>query len=234
MDASFTARNRTYLTLAVIFVCSLLAAVLFHFFPVGVVGDLAAIPSVVALLGALFQLSRDSIAHERAVQLEETRNRLTVGATSHMASVAFDKHVSFCEEYVAEVFSALETLYRKGPHEGILQNAGGLYGIRKKWAVWLTPEIERALEQFETKLRTIGANAQVVAQVPGEQDAIREMFSEFAAVLGSRHGFAKWAGKPVPQEYAIDAVISGLRKVLGIDELTQMRSALVARATEKP
>jgi hypothetical protein len=61
---------------------------------------LAGLPAIAALFAALFQLSRDSIAFDRSVRLEEAKNRFTVGATSHMAIVAFDKHVQFCEEYV--------------------------------------------------------------------------------------------------------------------------------------
>jgi hypothetical protein len=36
-------------------------------------------------------------------QLEEFRNRFALGATSHMANVAFDKYVEFCEEYMKNV-----------------------------------------------------------------------------------------------------------------------------------
>ena len=54
--------NRTkYLGLAIIFLASLAAATFFHFFPVGVVGDLAGIPAIAALFGALFLLARDSM-----------------------------------------------------------------------------------------------------------------------------------------------------------------------------
>ena len=53
-------------------------------------------------------------AHE--IEMEEAKNRFTVGAASHMANVAFDKHVQFCEAYSGEMFSALTTLFARGPH----------------------------------------------------------------------------------------------------------------------
>src|SRR5260370_26917350 len=144
-----------YATLTIVFAASLLAGVFFHFFPVGIVGDLAGIPAIAALFGALFLLSRDSIAYDRSVRLGEAKNRFTVGATSHMANVAFDKHVQFCEEYTAEVNRTLTFLFRRGPHGDVLQHANALADIRTNWTVWLTPEIETQLIRFEGALRTI-------------------------------------------------------------------------------
>ena len=148
-----------------------------------------------------------------------------------MANVVFDKHVEYCEKYVAEVFETLTTLFRRGPHEEALTHAASLYRIRQAWTIWLTPEIESELEQFEASVRKIGANAHLVAMAPGEQGAIKEMFAEFAAVFGSKYGFDKWNGEDVAQDHAIEAVIIHLRSVLGIDELTRLRSDLVRRAT---
>lgn len=172
------------------------------------------------------------LARAHTAQMEEAKNRFTLGATSHMASVAFDKHVQFSEKYVAEVFATLETLFRKGPHQDALQHAYTLVGIRREWAVWLTPEIEAVLEKFEAAIRSIGADAQLVAAVPGEQDAINEMFAEFAEVFGAKYGFKAWKGKAVSEEYAIETVIVALRNVLGISELTELRSALVRHAMD--
>lgn len=224
-------RRAIYTALAVIFAASIGSAAFFHSFPLRVVGDLAGIPAVLALFGALFQLARDSLAFERSVRLEEARNRFTVGATSHMADVAFDKHVEFCEQYVEEMFTTLENLFRKGPSEDALQHASSLYGIRKARAVWLTPEIEADLERFEAALRKIGANAQLLKMVPGTPEAIKEMFSEFAHVFGAKYGFKQWAGEPVTQERTIEAVIVSLRKILGIDELTRLRGELIKSAS---
>jgi hypothetical protein len=220
-----------YIGLAVIFLCSLLAAAFFHYFPSGVVGELASIPAISALFGALFQLSRDSIAHDRAMRLEEARNRFTVGATSHMANLAFDKHVQFCEEYTVGVYNALETLFTHGPHQEVLQDANALSDKRTKWAIWLTPEIETKLEHFESALRTIGAQAWLLAELRADEnrnEAIKQAYGTFAAVMG----WDEWQGLPVTKGIAAVKIIDGLRDTLGIKELTQLRTALVKRAFE--
>ena len=76
-----------------------------------------------------------------------------------MANIAFDKHVLFCEKYIAGVNGALDTLFRRGPHEDVLKDADTLFNLRRNWVLWLTPEIEAGLVNFEGALRKIGANA---------------------------------------------------------------------------
>ena len=49
-------------------------------------------------------------------------------------------------------------------------------------------------------------------------------------MLGEKHGFTAWEGRPVTKESSIEAVIAALRKVLGTDKLTELRSVLVERA----
>jgi hypothetical protein len=49
------------------------------------------------------------------------------------------------------------------------------------------------------------------------------MFGQFAEVVG----LARWEGKEITGEGAVSTVIRKLRKVLGIDELTQLRTELV-------
>jgi hypothetical protein len=192
------------------------------------VSDLAAVPAIGALFGALFQLARDSLAHERSLRLEEGKNSFTVGATSHMADVAFDKHVQFCEEYTAELYRALSTLFRMGPNKAVLEHASKLPEIRRKWAVWVTPELEAELVKFEDALCEIGADAWLVGEVPGEAASISRMFSRFAEVVG----LPAWRGKVITKDLAITTAVTKLRQVLGTAELTQLRSELIKRAAE--
>lgn len=60
----------------------------------------AAVPGVGALLNVLFQLWKDERAHERAVELLHRQQDFALATASHMANVAYDKHVMFCEAYV--------------------------------------------------------------------------------------------------------------------------------------
>jgi hypothetical protein len=223
--------KNTYLGWTIVFVASLGAVAVFHYFPVSIVGDLAGVPAIAALFGALFQLSRDRIAFERSVRMEEAKNRFTVGAMSHMADVAFDKHVSFCEEYTTAVYHAMTTLFRRGPHEEALVEAGALADIRIKWDIWLAPEVTTELGKFEGALRKIGANAMLLRDLRADEhrtEAIQEAYGTFAEVMG----FETWQGKAVTKERTVEKVVEKLRKVLGVGELTHLRSELVERASQ--
>ena len=98
--------------------------------------------------------------------------------------------------------------------------------IERKYAVWLTPPIEKELEPFERALRTIGANAFTLEQAPGEGKYIEEMYSTFAKVIG----LPEWDREPLTGELTVVAVIDKLRRVLGTEELSRLRGELVARA----
>src|SRR5260370_23465685 len=117
-------KAKYYWALAIVFLASLGLIVLFHFFPTWhVVSDLAGMSAIASLFGALFQLARDRMAFDRSMRLDENRNRFTIGATSHMASVAFDKHASFSEEYVTEMQSTLTNLFNLGPRPEVMEHA---------------------------------------------------------------------------------------------------------------
>ena len=190
---------------------------------------LAGIPLVGSLVAALVQILRDQAAHERAMLILAEQNRFSLGASSHMASVAFDKHVQFSEEYAEEVHKALTTLFREGPTPEVLQHTGALYRLQQKYAVWLTSELEKDLETFESALRRIGANAgYVYGTSSGEhrQQKLDAMYQTFAQVMG----FEEWQGQPLTDELAVSMLIRRLRAILGTEELTEMRSAIVAKA----
>lgn len=223
---------KIYAALGIIFVASLVSVVFFHFFPVWIIGDLAAIPALVALFGALFQLFRDDVAHHRALGFEGAKNRFTVGATSHMANVAFDKHVQFCEEYVAEMFAALAVLREHGPTDKVRPYSYKLFHLREKWAVWLTPQLEAALEPYERTLARIGVQESIVRQYPeleGRHERIDEMMRLFMEVTGEK----EWNNKPLDSQVATPRIIEGLRTVLGIAALTQLRAELIHTASQR-
>ena len=224
--------KRTYIGLAIVFSLSLCA---FFLVPANreFLETLAGIPLVGALIGALYQLARDQAAHERQLLIAEAGNRFVLGASSHMANVAFDKHVAFCEEYMKEAQDALTTLIRKGPSEEILKHASALYDIRRRCAVWLTAQLEKELEPFEAALREIGASAGYVEATrldPASSEArkqhIGSMFLTFAKVMA----FKEWNGQELSEELAVSAVTRRLRTILGVEELTKLRSSIIVQA----
>jgi hypothetical protein len=123
-----------------------------------------------------------------------------------MATVAFDKHVGFCEEYLEEVYKALSTLIQHGATEEPLDTSRFSL-IRQKWALWLTFEIENKLDQFERRI------AQIIAGVAQEVDA---------------------DGAPVTNERSIAINIADLRGILHTEELTALRNELVMRSSTEP
>lgn len=68
-------------------------------------------PLVVNLVAALFQLVRDDAAHDRARQLQQSKEDFAFGIESHMARIAFDKHVEFCEAYATEPYETIPRLF---------------------------------------------------------------------------------------------------------------------------
>lgn len=197
---------------------------------------LLAIPFVGSLLGVLIQVLRDQAAHERSLLLQETENRFVLGISSHMGNTAFDKHVEFSEAYVREAQAALVTLIREGPSEGALQHGWALSDIRNKYVIWLTSDLEEALNPFEAALREIGANAHYVEAVreskkDGEarSKALEAMYNRFAEVMGLK----EWNGQSLTDELAIAALVRKLRNILGTEELTSLRSSILSKATSE-
>ncbi|MGQ3058218.1 MAG: hypothetical protein ACT6T0_13605 [Nevskia sp.] len=211
-----------------------LAALAYWLLPHGdLLRDLSAIPLVGSLLAVLVQMLRDESNRQHSAILQESQNRFVLAAGSHMASVAFDKHVQFCEEYVAEVQQTLQTLFRKSATDELFRHTRKLQDIQEKYAVWLTPQIESDLELFESALRKMGATAGLIhsgANVDDRQQRITDLYKTLAGVMGKRFFLNGWNGQPVDESVAVTQVIQRLRRVLGTEELTTMRTSLVSRA----
>ena len=182
---------------------------------------LASIPAFGALVSALWQMWRDQVAHERAVELLNREQDFALTTASHMAEVAYDKHVLFCEEYVARVTQGIDDFYHDGSNVEALQFASDLVGIRKKHRTWLTNEIEESLLPFEAAVGKIGAGEQVLAHVPvGEQRTalVESIYRAFGIATGITE-----PETAEEQETTGTKVVEALRDVLGIRELTALR-----------
>jgi hypothetical protein len=144
------------------------------------------------------------IAHLRTILLDDRRNAFSMGSSSHMAEVLFDKHIGFCEEYVEAMSNTLYTLIQEGKKDDTL-DTGNLFGVRRKWALWLSKDIESKLDRFERKIIIIGADAQVWDE-----------------------------NGPLSKDHSIKQEIAELRDILGIEELTNLRHKLVKDSAKKP
>jgi hypothetical protein len=242
-------RAATYCGLAVIFFLGLYVASRPE------VGEFVRIaagtPAICSLLGAFFLLLRDDIAfernllrdeiayertmlrdelaHQRRLKAKDSENTFSIGATSHMANVAFDKHVQFCEEYAAKMAEITDGMFQSGPNVQALSDASALLALRIKWAVWLTSDTEHALEPFEKAVRKVGADAYLLKEVEAFNDrpmVVKRVYSVYADLLG----IEEFDGSKTGSDRTMQAVLEKLRKVLGIRELTELRSRFVERA----
>lgn len=222
---------KVYVFLSVVFLLSLISA---WVLPIGEIQKgIFASPALLALIGAIYKIFRDEAKFEKDVILQDRQQIFSIGAASHMANTAFDKHVDFCEKYMAEVHETIIVMFREGESELALKHAANLADIRKLYAAWLTKEMNQKLEPFEQSLREIGSAAHFVKRTENSkrhQEArarkIDEAFANFCTLMN------------IGEDNIIDGVcdIEEVKEVvksfLGINELTKIREHLISEATK--
>ncbi len=152
-------------------------------------------------------LTNNLIERQKARQskeLQEAQNVFSIGATSHMATVAFDRHVKFCEEYFNEAIQTLNALIKEG-HPRQRSDIRRLSHIRLDCALWLTKETDESLRNFEHGVRKLAGEARI--EVP--------------------------TGDRLSNEGSIEIVIDELKKLLQTEELTDLRKEVIARSSKK-
>ncbi|MCL2920040.1 hypothetical protein [Shewanella litorisediminis] len=193
---------------------------------------IASLPGVAGLAAALFQLIRDHAAHQRNLEIQQGQQLFNLGATSHMANSVFDKHVEFCERYLAEVHQTVVTLTREGPTREALKHAGNLYTLRIEYTAWITPEMDEKLMPFEKAVRKIGANSGLVSALSGEENrdgartkALEEMYDVFSNLMGIGDVKVK------DEDATVVEVKNRVREILQVNELVLIREYLINRAS---
>jgi len=196
-----------------------------------VINDIAVLPGVAALMGMLYQAWRDSTVHERVLELQNKQQDFVLGTASHMAEVAYDKHVAFCEEYVARVLVGFDEMIKDGPTAETFNIGAELRSIRGKHSVWLTKEIEAKLIPVENALVEIGANESILERMT-TGDERSEIVAKIYKIFGQLHGLN---GTTV-EEGSIptkDMIVEDLRKILGINTLTTLRQGTAELALKR-
>lgn len=191
---------------------------------------ITAIPGTGALLAVLYQILRDQMSHERQKELQRRQHFFNLGVTSHMASVAFDKHVEFCEKYISQMDEGLRQLFIEGPNVNALSFARKLSDIRFQFRPWLTEDIMDRILPYEKALIEIGSKARLEEHLPvGEKRTrvIDEMFKTFSDVAGIRD-----EGSNIDEQITTEKIINHLQQVLGIQELTTLRRKVIAEAVK--
>lgn len=222
---------KAYVVLAGVFVLSFGALFLL---PDGheLLHNVVAAPGITALLAALLQLMRDQADYEKQSEAQRREFQFTLGAASHMANAAFDKHADFCEKYMRELHDAVRTLYREGDTPAALEHANKLYLLRQDYATWLTDRINADLDEFESTLRKLGADAHFIRSTTGEEGYAKQRmlridrnFELFSRILGLRNS------DDIQEESLVEALKKKVRSILGVEELTKLREHLIKQAS---
>lgn len=166
-----------------------------------------------------------------------TQNRLiwplqqlfNLGVTSHMANVAFDRHVAFSEQYISRMQKGLTELFQTGPRGESLKICSDLIDIRLSFRAWITEDLETKVMPFEDALRQIGAkNIVLEGLAPGTERTrvVNEMYEIFSDVTGlKREG-------QVDERLAPRRIISHLQDLLEVQQLSRLRRAVVQAAID--
>lgn len=185
-------------------------------------------PAMAAMLAFLAQVWRDQLAYERQQALQGSQQDFTLGVASHMAEVAYTKHLEFCEAYSQKVNEGLHKLVELGPSEYALQLSAELFIIRSTYTVWLSEEIEQQLSPFERALRKIGADMRVATHTPpntARSELLNAVMDPYLLVIGE-----KSPGSEEEAEKTVRQALENLRKLLGTRELTILRDVAIAAA----
>lgn len=196
--------------------------------------NLMSLPGIGALFYALFQILRDDWQHAKNIHLQNKQQDFILSTSSHVAEVAYDKHVSFCEEYIQRVQEGRQEMFRDGASPKMINIGRDLVVIRQKHSAWLTDEIENQLKPFENVLIEIGAKEGYLIRTAGQEiddqkrEIIDKIYKSFGLVLGHE--------KPSNDEEAnlhIDKVIDKIRDILGIKTMTKLRIKATDIALER-
>jgi hypothetical protein len=188
------------------------------------------LPGVGALLAVLYQIVRDQAAHERALELIEKQHLFNLGTTSHMANVAFDKHVQFSEQYITKMQQGLTELFQNGPTKESLKFYGDLVDIRRSFLAWITKDLKGRITPFEDALYKIGASNIILDSLPvGEARSreVEQMYQIFSDVLGLPKEKVSLDERVAPER-----ILSHLQHLLGVEHLSRLRAAVIKQAID--
>jgi hypothetical protein len=182
---------------------------------------LISLPGVGALFYTLLQLFRDDWQH---ALLQNKQQDFILSTSSHVADVAYDKHVLFCEAYIQRIQKGRQELFREGASPLAMSIGRDLVVIRQEHSAWLTDEIESQLKPFENALIEIGAQEHYLEMTAGQgmdekkKEIIDKIYKSFGLVMGHEK-----PNNDIEADLHIDKVIDKIRDILGIKAMTKLR-----------
>jgi len=192
---------------------------------------IAATPAIGAMVAAIYQILRDHAAHQREMERQQKGHDFSLGVMSHMAQVAFDKHVEFCEKYMTEVHETVSTLWKEGPTEKAMVHSSNLSKLRIEYATWVTEEITNSLKEFEYTLYCIGSKTKL-CKVARSEETLNKAYKEADESWDTVLGCVIDKEKTPDENRAVEPIKNRIRNILGVQELTILRGALIKKAIE--
>lgn len=177
------------------------------------------------------RMAEQTIQHERQ---QEAVKQAFDSARSHMAVVAFDRYVQFCEEYTDLFRETLRGLVQTGPHENALNYSADLSRLRTRWALWVTADVNALLEKFERVLRQMGSDAhmsdpELAASVPNRAELINRMYKTFSDLFE----LGNWNGEEANKDLAVATMMSLLKETLGVEQFGTLRQLTLNSALQE-
>lgn len=189
---------------------------------------LIAIPGSAGLILALWSALKSEVPQEIAPSRSPEPSSAPSIISSHMIDTAFDKHVEFCERYMAKANEGLAALFREGPTEKSLALAAELFQLRRTYILWEVEETGAFLDKFERALRKIGADRYYLKSIeasPERSVLVTKLFETFQTIIQ----LEPFPGSPTA-ETAINLLISQLRDHMGINEVVQLQRLCLAQS----
>lgn len=189
-------------------------------------------PGLLALVGVGWQIFRDHAQYEKNLRLQHDQQHFVLGVTSHMADVAFDRHVAFCEKYIAQMQETLSTLFNEGPTEKCLALSSKLADIRLSFRTWLISDIQNKILPFEHALTEIaGMHIELKGLLPGDirTQLVESMYNIFTDVLNLPRPEGRGE---IDETVVAGRIMDHLQDILGVKQLVHLRIKLVDKAVK--
>jgi len=153
----------------------------------------------------------------------DRKNReLSLGVSSPMAKVVFEKYALFCEEYLNALNEAIASLMREGPQmKAVGEVLIKLQDSRRKYEIWIEDETVEVIGRLETGLLEIWKKENSLKNTPvGDERAklVNEVYDLFSRVLG----LAMQNGQ-IDESIAIKTIKDEIKKRLGVANIHKLR-----------
>lgn len=220
--------NKTYIICSIVAIASFFIA---YFLPTEeILKGIIALPGVSALFGALWLIHREHIGHERQKEIQDREHNFHLSVSSHMADVAFDKHVEFSQEYIGKFNEILTKIIPQG-NVGIPPEFEQLKQIRNKYQAWLNKNIIIDLLDLENLIYlhnqkgTQAKNSQIGDTKTKLYDEAKQLFQQIKG--------EDFVANSYETQSLISKVIFIVQEMIGIKELTELRQLVLGKAVKQ-